>query len=371
MKKTKVLLIGPKIGFDSSSYGQGFGGYTRNMALYLKEFQFDDITLSPFYCSQRKLNDINFISFPIRFIKDVIGFISKLILTKIDIVHILGVYLSALPREVCWVVIAKIFRKKIVYEIKAGSFISASEKNKMHLWLSNIILHMSDLILVEGKIYIDYVYTRCGKKAIYFPNIVSYSEIAQQKEIQINYPLRILFVGFCYEGKGIYDLVIALNSQKLGLNIQLEIVGAESLDFSNWITNLPENPKVKIIRYGVRPHEFVLDRMGKNTIYLYPSRHKGEGHNNTINEAMMNSMIIVASKAGFMEDIIRDCGFLIDTTNNVIENIENSIIEIISNPEIAKRRAQNGRRKIETTYNSKIQGKVLEKLYSELVNGEN
>ncbi|MDZ4148564.1 MAG: glycosyltransferase family 4 protein [Flavobacteriaceae bacterium] len=368
MAKKIILLIGPNIGDKNNFYGGGIGGYTRNMALYLRDFQFREFSIVPFFCSARRKKELKLLSFPARFLKDVFGLIFKIIFNKIDAIHILGQYRNALPREVAWVVISKLFKIAIVYEIKAGMFIVASKKNKVHKWLSNFILKKSDLILVEGKTYLDYVYKESLKKAIYFPNVVSNSEITKPKEIILEEPLKILFVGYCYEGKGIFEAVKAIHSERLNVNIELEIIGAESEDFSTWMDSISENPRVKIMRYGAKNHEFVLDKMKANTIYLYPSKHSGEGHNNTINEAMMNSMVIISSKAGFLEDVLTNCGYLIESDDSLVEKIVYTILEILKNPQIAVQKAQNGRNKIENIFNSETQGKILEEQYKKIFN---
>ncbi len=358
--------MGPNIGNKSNFYGGGMGGYTRNMALYLRDFQFKDFSIIPFFCSARKKNEIKFISFPIRFLKDVIGLLFKIIFNKIDAIHILGQYRNAIPREVAWVLIARLFGVLVVYEIKAGMFITESNNSKLHKKLSGFILAKSNLILVEGKIYLDYVNEISHKKAIYFPNVVSINEIPEPKDVQVQLPLKVLFVGFCYEGKGIFEAIEALRSKRLNVEIQFEIIGAESDAFSSWMKTVPDNPRVKIIRYGAKNHEFVLNKMKENAIYLYPSKHSGEGHNNTINEAMMNSMIIISSKAGFLEDVLSDSGYLMDSQSNMIKNIEDAILEILKNPQNAIQIARNGRNKIENIYNSKIQGEVLEEQYKKI-----
>jgi glycosyltransferase involved in cell wall biosynthesis len=367
LKKDTVLLIGPLIGTRKNSYGDGIGGYTRNMSLYLRDFQFKGISIIPFYCTARLKKEVKFFSFPKRFFKDTFGLIKNLFCRQINIIHILGQYRSAIPREFAWVIIAQIFRKPIVYEVKAGMFISSSKTNKLHKLLSNYILKKSTLVLVEGRYYIDYVYNITHKTPIYFPNVVSSSEIDIKREIKIEQPLKFLFVGYCYEGKGIFEVIKAINCDRIKFDVQLEIIGAESSDFTTWFQKYNLNKNVNIIRHGPKSHDFVLDRMKDNFIYIYPSRHPGEGHNNTINEAMMNSMIIISSKAGFLEDILSDCAFLIDNTDKMIENLVDTIIEISINPTEAIEKAEIARKKIENIYNSSIQGKILEMEYNKIL----
>src|SRR5690606_22677959 len=123
----------------------------------------------------------------------------------------------------------------------------------------------------------------------------------------------------------------AINSKRILFNIRLEIVGAESPDFSHWLDNLTLNNNVRVIRYGVKPHGFVLEKMHANMIYCYPSMHPGEGHSNSINEAMMSCLIIISSKAGFLADVLDNCAYLIQEDEDIVDAIVDRLIKIKAN----------------------------------------
>jgi len=363
----RIVLIGPDYGDSNSFYGGGLGGYTRNMSLYLKEFKYSGIDIIPFFCSSRKKNDFNFISFPLRFIRDVSGLTILLFKERIDAIHILGQYRSAILREVAWVLIGKVLRKRIVYEIKAGQFAITSNNSRIHKSIASIIIKQSDLILVEGKNYLSYIRENYGRKAIYFPNVVALSEIPETQNIMIKPKIKILFVGFCHRVKGVYDIVNAINSDRLSVPIRLELLGEQSDSFSSWLIGHEKADNVEIISYGSQPHDFVLERMKECNYYIYPSRHGGEGHNNSINEAMMNSLVIISSRAGFLGDVLEDCGYLLEGDSGFEEKIVIAIQDSINNPDKAIMYAKNARRKIETVYNSHVQGEILGKHYSNIL----
>lgn len=365
--ENKILLVGPDIGNKNSYYGGGRGGYTRNMALYLEEFQYENIKLIPFFTTSRKKNDFFLISFLIRFIKDIFGFIFNLFFRKVNAVHILGQYRMAIPREAAFVLISKLFRIPVIYEIKAGKFITFSSSSFIKLILKKFIIKKSELILCEGRVYVDYLKEKFQKESFYFPNVVSKKEIPPKRELQLKEPIKILFVGYCYEGKGIFDLIRAINYENFNIKIELEIIGAESHEFSLWINDLKISDNLNIIRYGLQEHSFVLERMKYNDIYCYPTKHPGEGHNNTINEALMNNMIIIASDAGFLGDILNDCAFVIEKDQNPEEKIREYLLFVINNPQKATNLAKKGREKIENLFNSNVQGKILEKHYEKIL----
>lgn len=366
--KDKIILIGPNTGDKYSFYGGGIGGYTRNMTLYLKEFQFEQIKLLPFFISSRKRNEIFIFSFPVRFIKDISRFFFKLLCTNnVKAVHILGQYRSAIPREIALVIICKLFGIPVIYEIKAGEFISFTSSNKIKFLFVKSIIKLSDLILCEGKIYIDFIRDKFNKPSFYFPNVISNSEIPPFREVKIGNPIRILFVGYCYEGKGVYDLVNAVNMDHCNFNINLEIIGAEDTEFSSWLNGLTIFENLKIIRHGNRDHDFVLQRMKHNDIYCYPTKHPGEGHNNTINEALMNNLVIIATKAGFLGDVLSGCAFFIEDHEDPVIKIREHIFSIISQPDLVNTYVRKGREKIEKIFNSNVQKDVLLTSYNKIL----
>jgi glycosyltransferase involved in cell wall biosynthesis len=364
----RVLLVGPNYGTSGSYYGGGIGGYTRNMNLYLKEFNFTNIHVEAYYCTSRKKKELKLFSFPIRFFLDIFRFLQIVRKGHIDIVHILGQYRTAIPREFAWILVCKLYGIKTAYDIKAGQFKSASDNSNIHALFAKYILKNSDLILAEGLPYLPYVKSIVDKSAIYFPNVIASSEIPIQRKFKKHPVVDILFVGYCNESKGVYDLINAVYDKEITHSIKVELIGAQSPRFSVWLKTLPGKKNIQIISHGRKPHDFVLEKMAECTYYVYPSRHIGEGHNNSINEAMMNSMVIIASKAGFLGNVLENCGYsLIDGAQNyrdqIVIAIQESILDWAGAVECAKR----CRNKIEMIYNSEVQGRILESQYNKIL----
>lgn len=363
--KRKVLLCGPRLQNKNALYGGGIGGYTRNMAVYLKYFNSDEFLLVPCFQTTRNKKLFKVLQFPVRLVNDLYFFILCLIKEKPSIVHIMGQYRSAITREFFLVALSKLFRKKVIYEIKAGGFIKFYCKtNFFKRSFTKYILHHCETILAEGEIYIDFInnITKTNK-CYYFPNFVPSDEVPDLTNSKFKSTiLNVLFVGYCYEGKGIFELVSGLSfCAKNGGEIKLTIVGEESPEFKTWIDDYNCAGNLTIIRLGKLPHSEVLRHMSLNDVYFYPTKHSGEGHNNSINEAMMSFMTIVTTKTGFLTSVLADSAYFLDEVND--QAIDNVVRHIITNKHEAIEKATKARKRLVEYYTSFKQIPILNSYY--------
>jgi glycosyltransferase involved in cell wall biosynthesis len=51
-------------------------------------------------------------------------------------------------------------------------------------------------------------------------------------------------------------------------------------------------------------------RLSEEHIFLFPTRHSGEGHSNALTEAMASGLVPICSDHGFNRDVVGDCGFI-------------------------------------------------------------
>jgi len=370
LKAKKILIIGPKINISNKkSYGGGSGGYTRNMHVYLSYFLFDDIRLIPVYHTIK--GELNFGIFTklFRLIFDLTNLIKKILTNKVDGIHILAQYRGAIIRELFVVLIGRLNGIPILYEIKAGAFIKAYNNNgKLYQLMIDTIIKSSKVVLIEGKIYKDFIFELYNKKAYYFPNVVPIDEIPKyihhkfQSDI-----LKVLFVGFVYEGKGIKELILGCRIfAEKNNKIELTLVGEIDPEIHMFLENmkLPEN--FKIYKKGKLNHKDVLVELSKNDIYAYPTKHEGEGHNNTINEALMHGMIVCSTNAGFISDFLNnENSYPIPNLNP--EEIGNIFLKIVNDKNLAISKSKKGRELILQEFNSEKAKFNLLKYYQELI----
>ena len=208
--KKKIILYGPPVGLNlKKAYGGGSGGYTRNMQVYLDEFVYDDIQIIPLFHSIDGQFNLSIFTLPFRLLYDFCTIFYNLLKIKPDGIHCLAQYRRAFPREFMLVFLAFIFRIPVLYEVKAGAFMDAYESGgKLYKRGIDFIIKHSKIILVEGKVYIHYIQEKFNKNSYYFPNIVKDSEVKNNINEKLQKDsISILFVGYCYRGKGVFELV--------------------------------------------------------------------------------------------------------------------------------------------------------------------
>lgn len=364
-RKEKILLYGPSAGKAVKSYGGGTGGYVRNMMVYINHFQSDFFLQIPCYHSVR--GEFKFQNFGVRLIYDVFIFIKSLLQNRPKGVHILGRYRTAIVREFMIILVARIFRISVLYDLKAGHFIKwFSNTNFLFRWMAKFCLTHAQVVLSEGIPNIDFLKKELGIKSFYFPNFVPDVEVSPTPRKILSSPeLKILFVGYCIKEKGIFTLVEACNLAAVNFPITLTIVGQEHPSFTEWMENLKFENSLHINRLGKQPHSKVLGQFMKNDIYCYPTSYQGEGHNNTINEAMMMEMVIVTTKQGFLGSILQeDRAYFM----NQIQATEIAEIfqKINDNRSLAKEKAKQAKQYLMENFLSSIAFHKLENHYQSL-----
>lgn len=291
----KVLLIGPDTE-STSGYGGGMGGYVRNMNQYKEEYRFSCIDIIFLHLSNRGNKNENLI---FRALKDLYRFFKTL---KYDyqVVHILGRYRNAIYLELIIIACTKLIRRKLVYEIKAGYFQKWCSENEI---LFKCLVSWTDYFLCEGLPDVDFLRNRGISNCCYFPNVI----VCESEHTDFTLPagrIEILFVGYFYEGKGADELLRLV--PMLGERYRLTIIGSIEDEYKNDCKEIADLYPDRVRFKGRKSHSEVAEAMHESSIYLYPSRHQGEGHNNSINEAMNAGCFIVTTDVGFLRDVIPD-----------------------------------------------------------------
>ena len=363
--KNKILLFGPKLSTADRAYGGGTGGFTRNMSAYLNYFKSDSFEIEPSFHTIRGGSKLDF--FVIRFFRDAFTFFRDIYIQKPRGVHILAQYRTAIPREFMVVFISKLFSVPVLYEVKAGSFITWFEStNGIFRSMMKYVLCHSNVVLSEGIPYLKYLKENFNVDAHYFPNYVPSDEVPQTVSEKLSgKAIKVLFVGYAYKAKGVYELVEGCNLAAKKIPIELTLIGKESEEFTKWLDEQKLEDDFTINRLGVKPHDEVLEWFDKIDVYCYPTSHKGEGHNNSINEAMMMGVIIITTKQGFLGTVLsNDRAYFLDQITP--EDIASAFERINNNREISKGKATESRKYLIDNFTSEVAYKKLNNHYKVL-----
>lgn len=368
--RDRILLLGPRpVALSGGSYGGGTGGYTRNMAAYLNHYRSDRFQQIPCFHTIRGGEGPR--NRGLRLLVDASRLARAFVTHRPAGLHIMAQYRGATPREYAAVQMARSAGIPVLYEIKAGAFAtwypSTGFANRR---MVDAIVRLSRVVLGEGQPTVSFVEQTLGHDCAYFPNYVPSTEIpAKPHALLHGSEVRVLFVGYCYRSKGVFELVEGCRAAAAaGRSIRLDLVGQEHPDFTAWLDGLPEQAGMRTHRHGRVDHDAVLERFSACDVYCYPTSHAGEGHNNTINEAMMMGVVVLTTRHGFIPSALGEGnGYFLDDVSGA--SVAACLAQIDQNREEARQRAASAHARLRQLFHSDAAHERLERHYRRLVDG--
>jgi len=364
-RSRRVLLVGPAYGVKTAAYNAGKGGYVRTMQVYLKHFKPAGFELVPCFTSVRQPKEIPGVTVTLRFCSDLARFIDHV--TKADLVHVLATYRRAFPREAAMAYITHLLRKPLIYDIRAGAFINWYNRCTTPVRrVCRFVIRSAAAVLCEGRSVKSFVETTFQRPAVYVPSFVPTEEIPDEvPELFTSERLRIAYVGFCYRGKGVFELLDAVvECRRKGLPLQLTLAGQEEPEFSNYANRLMrERPDLPVRRLGpLETHSEALDCIRQCDVFCLVSDHPGEGHTNVINEAMMYGRVVIVTQHGFLADVLDEsCAYFLPEKS--VRALVAAIEQIYADQALARQKASAARQRLLDRFTSKQAFGVVEQCY--------
>jgi len=199
---------------------------------------------------------------------------------------------------------------KLVVDLRAGAIAedTASPKRARRAAFESM-LKMSDLICVEGEVYLPLV-APYGKDALYLPNYVDAGTVGDRPAPPSG-RINLVFLGRIVPEKGIevaLDCVRALKAR--GHDVRLKVIGRDDEAYVTGLKAASEDLPVSWL--GAVPHPEVPAQLGDGHFFIFPTRHRGEGHSNALTEAMSQGLVPLVADNGFNRQVIADAGVVFD-----------------------------------------------------------
>jgi glycosyltransferase involved in cell wall biosynthesis len=369
VSKMNVLLFGPVLNGNVKGSGGGKGGYISYINLVLEYFRESDIQFV--YCaySVRSLTAFWWLFLPFRFIVDLKRFSS--LLPRVSIVHIIASSGPAIVRNAIAVFIAKFFKKAVVLDIRGGGPRTYPNHTMpvIQYKLLDYMIRSSDIVLIQSKKIADELYLQYGTQIQYQPNFMLLNEISPCPKQKLHRPeIFIVFVGYCYRDKGVFDIIDGCVCASLkGIKIRLLFIGKEHTEFTQYLDGviLPEN--LRITRMGVQERSVVLRYLSECDLLLFPTYHRSEGHPNAVNEAMSQALTIITTKKGYITDVLDEStAYFVDPESP--KQICDTLIYINNHRDEANQKGLAGWNHVKSHYTDQIVLDKLYKMYQNLVN---
>lgn len=362
-----VIVVGPPLEGNRRGFGAGKGGYTTYLEALFRYFNGHRINLIHSSYSVRSYTWYWKLLLPYRLLSDLITF--SQILPKGFAVHLLATGGPAIYRNIGVCLLSYLKSQPIIVDVRGGGGIQRLKgKSLLRRILTHFMLRLSHTVLVQGKdiaLNLSRIY---GDKVKYQPNMILSEDVpVEVSQKLVNKTIKVVFVGYCYRLKGVFDLVngcvLADNS---GVLIELTLIGHVSDEFSQFIREIDMPPSMKLNVCGVLDRDEIINIMKDQDVFLFPSLHPGEGHPNVINEAMANELIIITTKHGYISDVLDDdTAYFIEKESP--QSISNALSYVDVNRDLAVIKAKCAKQKLERCYLDNVILKNLEKYYSDAI----
>jgi glycosyltransferase involved in cell wall biosynthesis len=322
----------------------------RNVAALLAHFSSGDVkvTLSPY--STRRYSRWWMLFLPFRLIADLRVFARNV--HRGGAVHVMMTYGPAIYREFGMSVIAAAVKRPFILDIRGGGFVLWLEaaswfQRAMARW----VLRHAQVILGQGVAVVGYLKPRYGNKVHHFPNFIQSGCLPSNVRPRLTErELAVIFVGYCYAGKGVFELVDGCGSAaRQGLSVRLTLVGAESPDFSAYLDTYTVPAGLRIDRHGALEFSAVQSLLAGHDIFCFPTRHIGEGHPNVITEAMAHALVIVTTRHGFITELLDETSAFFVKSGSA-DAIAEVLIHIDTHRDEAQRKADNARSAVQQRF---------------------
>ena len=329
MEKLNVLMIGPARNVK--------GGMTTVVNNYFEYGLKEKVNLKYI----ETINDNNKIS---KFFKEIKGLIEfKKYINNYEIIHIHMASRRSTFRKGKYIKIAKEKEKKVIIHMHGGGFKDFYEKECNSIKKKKVkkILNSADEMIVLSDEWKEYFQNIVPKERITV--IHNGTKIPSDFNKNLNNK-SILFLGRLNAEKGIYDLLEVIKKiKKEYSDVLLSICGVgEDIKIANYIKNYDLTKNVKILGWidGKEKERQLKD----NTYFILPSYY--EALPMSLIEAMAYKCISIATNVGGIPRIIDNGTNGIMVNPGDIDNITNSLIELMENEKKREKISSEARKKI-------------------------
>lgn len=286
-------------------------------------------------------------------------------LSSVKLIHIQTASYHSFYRDSLYLLLAKLFKKKVILHLHGGEFELFYRKSPRYC---SFICRKADCIVGVSEYFVKVFRTLDLNENIiclYNPISSPSFSLTQDRYRLVKSHIDISFLGTINQQKGIFDILECwkLHRDYFSNRVHLHIGGIGEVDKLHSLVK--EYGLEGLTTYHGWLENGAKEELWKYTdIYLQPSHFESFGI--AILEAMSHGIPVIASNVGGIPELVQhgDNGILIEpaNTDQLFEAIKN-LIEI---PEERKRMGDIGLKRSTKFYEKNIEGEI-KKLYSELL----
>jgi len=318
----QILIIGPL-------HPSAIGGIATIVRTLKKEFSDEDGVL--FVDTNKPSSFLKRIIRPINLLFKIFGACLKV---RGGVALMFSSAYASFWEKCIWCVICKISGVFTVVQMVDGNFPVFYERLPRAMrWFASMLIKNIDILAAQSdqwRIFYEKIFPHATVKIV-SPGIDTDFFIPSQIS-KMNDPVKLIYIGWLIEAKGIYDLLNAVHIIKQkGLSLKLKLIGpdfgnkkiiydvARHLDIENMID----------ISEPITSREMILKAYQSADIFVFPSHFEGFPY--ALMEAISCGLPCIGTRVGGIPDILENgyCGLLIDEKSPV--QLAESICTLLEN----------------------------------------
>jgi glycosyltransferase involved in cell wall biosynthesis len=268
-----------------------------------------------------------------------------------QLVHITPLRRQFILPEMLLCRLAHMLKKRLLLDLRAGELVSSyHERGMLHRKCLAMMVATADVVGSEGSCYVPFlVETLKASRVVYLPNFTTIPKTRNESRFEdLDHRINIVMLGRVAPEKGT-GLGIEIVRLLCNANVpaRLTIIGAGAPAYIDFLVEHGRDLPV-LFTGSLTPLE-IEARLSKEHIFLFPTRHCGEGHSNALTEAMAAGLVPVCSDHGFNGDVVGDCGFIVPA-DATAEDYAAVLLAVIRSPNLLKELSIRARSRTERLF---------------------
>lgn len=299
---------------ENGVFGGGIGGYHRYNSQALRSWLADEVEFLPIPMTVPRFRQPLLFAahLPVRFVIDVLVISWVLAVRRPDVLHITAQYRRSITREAYAVALAKFLGVGTFYDIRAGVFEPYFRSAGVgYRRLAGWVVRTADAVAIQGRETVAFMRETFGREVAWLPNCFLTDDLrdypaAALRQPSAHEPLRLAFLGYLLPAKGVDVLLEAAYRLSRERPVSLTLIGHPSPGIRAQLEEAVarQDDAFTLIAPGRVPLDDALRLLAKQHLFVFVSRFFGEGHPNAVNEALAMGLPVVASRQGFLADVV-------------------------------------------------------------------